>query len=254
MVDEILVEEKKKVYYITFNRPEKLNAINYEMMRQIKKAMMEAEENDQIQLVVFKGAESRAFSSGFDAKEILILPPEKKTQFWEFILKVSEMALTSEKLYMSLIRGFAVAGGFGFCLFCDFRIVEDNPHIYFALPEISLGLFPYSVLALCYYYLPPSVATSVVFGGEKLTLDDAEKLRFIHRRFKSEEFERSTKKYIRSITSQNPKVQRLSKICYNYERKNLLKSIQVEEEFMQSCLDPENLTKDVIMNLKEKWN
>ena len=55
MVDEILVEEKKKVYYITLNRPEKLNAINFDMMRQIKKSLIEAEENENIQLIVFKG-------------------------------------------------------------------------------------------------------------------------------------------------------------------------------------------------------
>jgi enoyl-CoA hydratase/carnithine racemase len=253
MVDEILVEETKKVYFITLNRPEKLNAINFNMMRQIEKCLIEAEENENIQLVVFKGAKCRAFSTGFDTQQILTMSTEKKTKFWEMNLKVSELSLTSEKLSMSLIRGFAVAAGFAFCLFTDFRVAEDNPDIYFALPEISLGIFPYSVLALTSYYLPPSIALSIIFGGDKLTLTKADELGLIHRRYSSDLFEKSTKKYIRSITSQNTKVQRMAKICYNNERKNILKNMHIEEDFTQACLDPELLTQEKIMEIKRKW-
>ena len=254
MVDEILVEESKKVYYITLNRPEKLNAINFKMMRQIEKCLIEAEENENIQLIVFKGAKGRAFSTGFDLNQILTMSPEKKTKFWQMNLNVSELSLTSEKLSMSLIRGFAVAAGFAFCLFTDFRVAEDNPNIYFSLPEITIGVFPYSVLALGYYYFPPSIATSIIFGGDKLSLSRADELGFIHQKYKSDDFEKSTMKYIRSITSQNSKVQRMAKICYNLERKIILDHMKMEEDFTQACLDPVSLTNEKIKEIKQKWN
>jgi enoyl-CoA hydratase/carnithine racemase len=155
---------------------------------------------------------------------------------------------------MSLVRGFAVAAGFAFCLFSDFRVVEDTPEIYFALPEIGIGVFPYSVIALTYYYLPPSIATGIIFGGDKLSLERADELGLIHHKFKAEEFEKSAKRYIRSITSQNLKVQRMSKICYNYERNRILKYMQAEADFTQACLEPEKLTLDKIKELKQKWS
>ena len=254
MEDEILVEETKKVFYITLNRPEKLNAINFNMMRQIEKYLIEAEENEKIKLIVFKGAGDRAFSTGFDTSQILTMSPEKKTDFWQMNLNVSEMVLTSEKLSMVLIRRLAMAAGFAFCLFADFRVAEDNPNIYFTLPEISLGIFPYSILALGNYYLPPSIATGLIFGGDKLTLARADELGLIHRKFKPEVFEKSTKKYIRSITSQNTKVQRMAKICCNLERKIILDQMRMEEDFTQACLDPESLTYEKIKNLKKKWS
>ena len=253
MDDEILVEEKKKVYLITLNRPDKLNAINFNMMRRIKKCLSEAEDNESIQLVVFKGANCRAFSTGFDTREVLTLPPEKKAEFWDLNLKISEHVLTSEKLSMVLIRGFAVAAGFAFCLFADFRIAEDNPNIYFALPEIDLGVFPYSILALGLYYLPSSVATGLIFGGDKLPLDRANDIGLIHRIYNSSDFDRLSRKYIRSITTQNRNVQRLAKICYNFEKKNILKHMQMEEDFTQACLEPDTLTRDKINDLKKKW-
>ncbi len=254
MVDQILVEETKKVYYITLNRPEKLNAINFNMLSQIEKCLTEVEENDKIQLLVFKGAECKAFSTGYDTSQILTMAPEKKTEFWKMNLRVSEMVLTSEKLSMTLIRGLAVAAGFAFCLFADFRVVEDKPDIYFTLPEVSLGVFPYAILTLGCYHLPPSVAMGLIFGSDKLTLARADELGLIHRKFKSDVFEKSTKKYIRSITSQNAKVQRMAKICYNYERKNILQMMQMEEDFTHACLNPDVLTNDSIKKIKRKWS
>ncbi len=254
MVEEIIAEESKKVFSITLNRPEKLNAINFAMMRQIKKILLEVEENEKIQLIVFKGTDCRAFSTGFDTQEILTLSPEKKSEFWEFNLQVSELALTSEKLYMSLIKGFAVAAGFAFCLFTDFRVAENNPNIYFALPEINLGIFPYSVISLTTYYFPPSVATGMIFVGDKLSLERANQLGFIHRIFPSDEFDKNVKKYIRSITSQNAKVQRMAKICYNYERSHILKQMRVEQDFTQACLEPETLSQKKMKEFKRKWS
>lgn len=254
MDDEILVEETKKVFYITLNRPEKLNAINFNMMCQIEKCLTEAEENENIKLIVFNGAGDRAFSTGFDTNQILTMTPEKKTEFWQMNLNVSEMVLTSEKLSMVLIRRLAVAAGFAFCLFADFRVAEDNPDIYFTLPEISLGIFPYSILTLGTYFLPPSVATGLIFGGDKLTLARADELGLIHRKYKPDVFEKSTKKYIRSITAQNPKVQRMAKICYNIERKIILGNMKMEEDFTQACLDPESLTNEKIKKIKQKWS
>ena len=180
MVDEILIEETKKVCYITLNRPEKLNAINFNMLSQIEKCLAEINENDKLQLVVFKGAECKAFSTGYDTSQILTMPADKKTEFWKMNLRVSEMVLTSEKLSMVLIRGLAIAAGFAFCLFADFRVADDKSDISFSLPEISLGVFPYAILALGCYHLPPSVAMGLIFGGDKLTLARADELGLIH--------------------------------------------------------------------------
>ena len=254
MVDEILIESSKKVFSITLNRPDKLNALNFDMMRQIKKGLIEAEEDETIQLIVFKSARCRAFSTGFDIQQILTLPVDQKNAFFKMNDEISEIVLTSEKLYMSVIRGFAVAAGFAFCLFSDFRIAEHNTDIYFALPEITVGIFPYAVLTLSFYYLPPSIAVDLIFKGTQLSLSRAINIGFVHSVFSSEEFDKSEKKYIRSIISQNPSVQRITKVCYNIERKEVLKRIHMEKEFTQVCLNPESITRTKIAELKEKWS
>ena len=134
------------------------------------------------------------------------------------------------------------------------ELAEDKPDIYFTLPEVSIGVFPYSILSLGVYYFPPSIATGMIFAGDKLSLKRADELGFIHRKFKPEEFDKASRKYIRSITSQNTKVQRMAKICYNFERKNILKNMRMEEDFTQACVDPEKLTTEKIKEMKQKWS
>lgn len=252
-MDELLVNEEKKIYTITLNRPDKLNAINYRMMENLKKCLTQAEENDRIHLVLFKGAGDRAFSAGLDTIEILSLPIEKKNAFFELLLDISKIALTSNKLYMTEIRGFAVAAGFAFCLFSDFKIAEDKPEIYFALPEVEVGVFPFAVMALSLYNFPPSIAIDMLFSGGKLPLQRANELGFINRIFSAENFEKSARKYIREITSQNITVLRLGKACYNIQRMQILKNIIMEKDFTQKGFKGELDTNTTILQLKEKW-
>jgi enoyl-CoA hydratase/carnithine racemase len=253
-MEDLIIEESKKVYSVTLNRPNKLNAINSSMMRGIKKSFEEAEENEKIQLILLKSAKCRAFSTGFDTNELMNMTPEQKKDFFNLNHDVASLALSTEKLILTEIQGFAVAAGFALCLFADFRLVVDDSKIYFALPEIAAGIFPYTVLALSLYHFPPSIAMSLLFSGRKLSLQKADQFGFIHRIFQDSEYDKQTKKFIRSITTQNKKVQRMAKVCFNLEREQNLNQIRMEKDFTQTLFDENLNTKTEILRLRQKWS
>ena len=80
---DVLVEVKKKVMYVTLNRPDRLNAFSPDMLTALKQALTEAKQDASIHVVVLKGS-GRAFSAGGDVKQMEAgIPARQVRTYWE---------------------------------------------------------------------------------------------------------------------------------------------------------------------------
>ncbi|WP_042356531.1 enoyl-CoA hydratase-related protein [Bacillus rubiinfantis] len=139
-MDSILLEVNHHIATVTINRPEALNAFNYETLLQLEKIVEQIRVNETIRVIVFIGAENKAFSVGADLKERkqLTAAEVKRNLF-----KINDVFNAIDGLpqpTIAAINGFAFGGGMELALACDFRIAIKEAVM--GLTETSLAIIP----------------------------------------------------------------------------------------------------------------
>lgn len=124
---------------LSFNRPDKLNALSEEVIGELIDFCREAKE-EKLKGLIVTGAGEKAFIAGADIKAMADMPSNEAE---EFAMKGQHATLLLENLpfpVVAAVNGFALGGGLEMALACDFILASDNA--VFGLPEVSLGLIP----------------------------------------------------------------------------------------------------------------
>ena len=139
--NNILVETKGHIQYITINRPKQLNALNKETIEELSGAFKNVESDASIGVVILTGSGDKSFVAGADIKEFADFDTEKG----KALSKVGHETLFNliENLktpVIACINGFALGGGLELAMSSHIRIASDNARM--GLPEVSLGVIP----------------------------------------------------------------------------------------------------------------
>jgi len=134
----IIVETRGKVGVITLNRPQALNALSPELMRELASALDAFEGDDGIGCMVVTGSD-KAFAAGADIKAM------KEKSYMDvfkedFITAEWERISRCRKPVIAAVAGYALGGGCELAMMCDFIIAADNAR--FGQPEINLAIIP----------------------------------------------------------------------------------------------------------------
>lgn len=132
----VIYEKRGHIAYITFNRPERLNAFGSELTQQLRDAETKFAEDDDAWIAIYTGAGDRAFSAGRDLKEVA----EQSSRGEATGLPRTRPAAEGHKPTIAAVNGLAYGGGFERALSCDIRICSENA--VFALAEVKVGLCP----------------------------------------------------------------------------------------------------------------
>ena len=139
-MEGIRYEQNGNLAIITLNRPDSMNAFNYEMLRELGQVTEAIRINPDIRVVIFTGAGEKAFSVGADLKERKTLTEQ---QVKRNIYKIGEVFSSIESLpqpTIAMMNGYAFGGGMELALSCDFRIAAHD--ITLGLTETSLAIIP----------------------------------------------------------------------------------------------------------------
>jgi len=164
MYKTILVEKKNHLGILSFNRPEKLNAINVQVKREVSQALIELEADDDVRVVIMTGV-GRAFSSGYD-----INAPESELE--EFMsLKEEETLLNLDKPTIAAIQGYALGDGLQQALLCDIRVAADDSVLGFIGPLI--GGLCYSAFSILPQVVGRGKASELLFTCSRINAEEA---------------------------------------------------------------------------------
>lgn len=133
----ILYEEKDQVALITINRPDKLNALNLEVLQELSRTL-DYVASREVRAVIITGAGQKAFVAGADLEEIGSFTPP---QLWSFLRVGQKVFRKIEELgkpVIGAVNGMALGGGFELALACHLRVAATGAS--FAFPEAGLGL------------------------------------------------------------------------------------------------------------------
>ncbi|WP_080847436.1 enoyl-CoA hydratase-related protein [Cytobacillus gottheilii] len=139
-MSSILVEKVNFLSVIHLNRPDSLNAFNYEMLNELQNVIEGIRVDKDVRAVIFTGAGEKSFSVGADLKERKTLSQEEVRRN---IYKIGEVFTAIDTLpqpTIAAINGFAFGGGMEMALSCDFRFAVRDAKM--GLTETSLGIIP----------------------------------------------------------------------------------------------------------------
>src|SRR5271163_3128372 len=159
---------------ITLNRPDKRNAISFELIDDLLRALEEVEASDAIVLIV-TGA-GKAFSSGMDLDNLKALigrSHEQNLKDSETMVRLFRALYEFPKVTIAAVNGAAIAGGTGLALLCDFTLAV--PDAKFGYTEVRIGFVPAIVSTFLLRQVGEKIARDLLLTGR--IFDAAEALR-----------------------------------------------------------------------------
>jgi enoyl-CoA hydratase len=140
MPSKVLYGTHDGLAWLTLNRPEVHNAIDLGMRDELWALLDAAEADDEVRVVVFRGAGSEAFSSGADISEFGTSPSYTEARRARIERDLWGRVLHFPKPTIAALQGFALGAGCELSLLCDFRVAAENVRM--GLPEAKLGYIP----------------------------------------------------------------------------------------------------------------
>ncbi|UCE18732.1 MAG: enoyl-CoA hydratase/isomerase family protein [Gemmatimonadota bacterium] len=136
----ILIDREEHVAVLTINRPDKMNALNDDVIAEMRAAFDELESDQEIRVIVVTGAGDKAFVAGADIKELSTLNAlqgvAKSERGQVLMFNIANM----NKPVIMAINGFALGGGCELAMAGDIRLASDKAKL--GQPEITLGIIP----------------------------------------------------------------------------------------------------------------
>jgi len=160
---------------ITLNRPEKRNALSFELLDELIRALDELESSD-TQVVILTGA-GQAFSSGMDLEELKTLTGRSHADNLE---DSKRMAGIFRRLYdfpkptIAAVNGAAIAGGTGLATLCDFTLAV--PEAKFGYTEVRIGFLPAIVSSILVWQVGHKIARDLLLSGRIFDAREAHRL------------------------------------------------------------------------------
>jgi enoyl-CoA hydratase len=134
------LQKKENYAILTLNRENALNALNSQVLSEIREAIRELIQDSRMRGVIITGKGEKAFCAGADITEMKGLSFDAAEEFARKGHKTMNMIAGSDLISIAAINGYALGGGLELALACDIRIASKNAK--FGLPETGLGLIP----------------------------------------------------------------------------------------------------------------
>jgi enoyl-CoA hydratase/carnithine racemase len=138
--DVVLFEKRDGIAWLTLNRPQAYNAIDLEARDLLWTLLEVVSLDDEVGVVICRGAGDRAFSSGADLTDFGTSPSYVEARRARRERDLWDRLAFFEKPLIAAVHGYALGAGCELSLYCDFRIASEDAQ--FGLPEVSLGYLP----------------------------------------------------------------------------------------------------------------
>lgn len=199
----LLDTDQDGIALLTVNRPDKLNALNSTVLRELEHAASQIEQDNNVRTVILTGAGEKAFVAGADIKELNTL---SRTTGEELSQRGQEVFSRFENLgkpVIALVNGYALGGGAELAMACHIRIATENA--VFGLPEVGLGLIPgYGGTQRLPVLVGKAKAMEMILTGGQVKAEEARSLGLVNSVYPAAEALGEAKKLASRIMKNGP--------------------------------------------------
>jgi enoyl-CoA hydratase len=175
----ILTEEKNGVLYLTVNREDKMNALNFDTLEELRVIFDEIVDNKSIKAAIITGAGEKAFVAGADISEIASLNEVNARKFAENGQDIFSMIENCHKPVIAVTNGYTLGGGCELAMACHMRVATANAK--FGQPEVNLGIIPgYGGTQRLTHLVGRGKANELMMTGEMIGADEAKALGLVN--------------------------------------------------------------------------
>jgi 3-hydroxypropionyl-coenzyme A dehydratase len=213
MMETVQLKKEPPLGWIYLNRPDKLNAINEQLMKDLRQAVDELVADDQIRVIIITGL-GKAFCAGADISQFKTL---NGLTAWEFAKKGRELMDYIENLpkpTIAMINGYALGGGLELAMACDIRIAAEEAQV--GLPEITLGIYPgFGGTQRLIRLIGKGKAMEMMMTGDRIPAREAERLGLVNKVVPLTELEKETRSFAIKLAEKPPVALKLVKLLVN---------------------------------------
>lgn len=203
-MDNILSKKEGFVQYITINRPDKLNALNGDLIQSLSEVLHDAEEDKQVRVIILTGSGDKAFVAGADISEFA---DYDQTEGRKLSANGQKLLFTYvERMktpVIAAVNGFALGGGLELAMSCHIRVASDNARM--GLPEVSLGVIPgYGGTQRLAQLVGKGKALEMIMTAQMIKAEEAHRLGLVNYVVSADDLISTCEDLAKKITANSP--------------------------------------------------
>ncbi len=238
-MNALLTEISENILTITINRPDRLNALNMQVIDELGQCVAEASADPLIRGIIITGAGHKAFVAGADISEFAAFGSHKGEKMSRNGHRVFNSIERCPKPVVAAINGFALGGGCELAMACHLRIASENAR--FGQPEINLGIIPgYGGTQRLVRYLGRTKALELLLTGEMITAQEAYSLGLVNMVVTQEELRAKCRSVLQKILEKSPLVTQKILTCVQAYYDKDADGFEVEIEQFAQCFETED--------------
>jgi len=177
--ENILVDKKNAIAYVTVNRPKVLNALNMATMEELRAAFHDIKNDVNVRVVIMTGAGEKAFIAGADIGELAKHDPVTAKAYTHRGQSVLNLIENLGKPVIACINGFALGGGCEIAMACTMRLASESAKL--GQPEVKLGLIPgYGGTQRLPRLVGKGLAMQLVLTGDMISAQEAYRIGLVN--------------------------------------------------------------------------
>ena len=239
--DYLLCDVDAPVAVVTINRPDKLNALNVEVLDELERCHSDLAQRDDVRVIVLTGAGEKAFVAGADISQFSRLSSRDATRFAARGQAVFSQFETGDKPVIAAVNGFALGGGCELALACHLRIASTNAR--FGQPEVNLGVIPgYGGSQRLPRVVGRGFALEMILTGEPVSAERAALIGLVTKVVPPAELLTEARRLAELIASRGPVALSLAIRAVRASDLPLQEGLAIEAELFGKAFDTEDLS------------
>ena len=227
--------------WITFDNPTRMNALNTSMWAALPTLIDEAQRNDTVRVVIFKGRGGKAFSAGADISEFgSARTGDAAKDYDELNHAAFGAVMACSKPTIAMIEGYCMGGGLELALCCDLRYAAQGSNFAIPAAKLGIGYNPRWIRPL-FSALSATQAKEVLFTGRRFSGEEALAMGMITRLLPSDKLALETRELAGQIAENAPLSVYAAKRCIDeFLRAPENPDMNALDELVQACFDSED--------------
>ncbi|CAI9830899.1 MAG: enoyl-CoA hydratase-related protein [Nitrosopumilus sp.] len=250
----VISETSGGICKVTINRPDKLNAMNAEVAREISRAFADASARDDVRAIILTGQGTKAFSAGADIAAMYEMEPDEAVAYAREGQAALAAVEDAPQPVIAAINGFALGGGCELAMSCDIRIAADTARM--GQPEVTIGIPPgWGGTQRLLRIVGIAKAKELVYTGRMISAAEAEEIGLVNSVVPADSLEAEAQKMAEVIAGNSGMGVRMSKRAINAGRNaDLGTGLEVELLAWRNCFtfgDRKSMMKEFLEKKKK---
>lgn len=240
--EKMLAEKEGAIGWMVFNNPDRRNAMSLDMFEAVPRIIEAFENDDEVKVIVLRGAGEKAFISGADISQFedMRANAEQAAEYDKVSAQATERLQYTHKPTVAMIHGYCIGGGVGVAVSCDLRIASESARFGVPAARLGLGYQPRNVKKLL-DLVGPAFTREIFYTARQFSSQEAFDMGLVNRMVADHQLEAYVREYAGTMADNAPLTLRSVKVAVQ----ELLKDpeerdIEKAEALVRACFSSED--------------